>query len=119
MWCWERGVLVKCLSFNPQKWGVSVNTRKKMRVIHKIALFFYAKSVNWGIWGGRIIKDNNDIAPFKNILNDMYAKDISRKIKSAKRQRMYKGMYVAAQPPYGYKVIAGLYKRYLRKGSSL
>ena len=50
------------------------------------------------------IKDNNDIAPFKNILNDMYAKDISRKIKSAKRQRMYKGMYVASQPPYGYKV---------------
>lgn len=50
------------------------------------------------------IKDNNDIAPFKNILNDMYAKDISRKIKSAKRQRMYQGMYIASQPPYGYKV---------------
>ena len=31
--------------------------------------------------------DNNDIAPFKNILNDMYAKDLSRKVKSAKRQR--------------------------------
>ena len=26
---------------------------------------------------------NNDIAPFKNILNDMYAKDLSRKVKSA------------------------------------
>lgn len=48
-------------------------------------------------------KDNNDIAPFKNILNDMYAKNISRKIKSAKRQRMYKGMFVASQAPYGYK----------------
>ncbi len=48
-------------------------------------------------------KDNNDIAPFKNILNDMYAKDISRKIKSAKRQRMYKGMFVASQAPYGYR----------------
>ena len=24
--------------------------------------------------------DNNDIAPFKNILNDMYAKDLSRKL---------------------------------------
>lgn len=50
------------------------------------------------------LKGDNDIAPFKNILNDMYAKDISRKIKSAKRQRMYKGMYIASQPPYGYKV---------------
>lgn len=28
--------------------------------------------------------DNNDIAPFKNILNDMYAKDISRKLKVLK-----------------------------------
>lgn len=48
--------------------------------------------------------DNNDIAPFKNILNDMYAKDLSRKIKTAKRQRSYKGYYTANQPPYGYKV---------------
>ncbi len=29
--------------------------------------------------------DNNDIAPFKNILNDMYARDLSRKVKAAKR----------------------------------
>ena len=36
-------------------------------------------------------RGNNDIAPFKNIMNDMYAKDISRKIKSAKRQRAYRG----------------------------
>lgn len=49
-------------------------------------------------------RENNDIAPFKNIMNDMYAKDISRKIKSAKRQRAYRGMYIAAQTPYGYKV---------------
>ncbi|MFT9078654.1 recombinase family protein [Ethanoligenens sp.] len=49
-------------------------------------------------------KDDNDIAPFKNILNDMYAKDLSRKVKSAKRQRAYSGYYISAQPPYGYKV---------------
>ena len=46
--------------------------------------------------------DNNDIAPFKNILNDMYAKDLSRKVKSAKRQRALNGLYISAQPPYGY-----------------
>jgi len=49
-------------------------------------------------------KGSNDIAPFKNIMNDMYAKDISRKIKSAKRQRAYQGMYISAQTPYGYKI---------------
>jgi len=46
--------------------------------------------------------DNNDMAPFKNILNDMYAKDLSRKVKSAKRQRALNGLYISAQPPYGY-----------------
>ncbi len=49
-------------------------------------------------------RDSNDIAPFKNIMNDMYAKDISRKIKSAKRQRAYQGMFISAQTPYGYLV---------------
>ena len=48
--------------------------------------------------------ENNDIAPFKNILNDMYAKDLSRKVKSAKLQRALNGLYISGQPPYGYKV---------------
>lgn len=48
--------------------------------------------------------ENNDIAPFKNTLNDMYAKDLSRKVKSAKHQRAKNGFYISSQPPYGYKV---------------
>ncbi len=47
--------------------------------------------------------DNNDIAPFKNILNDMYAKDTSRKVRTAVRQRLLKGMFIGSHPPYGYK----------------
>ena len=58
-------------------------------------------AVNDGIDTSR---EDNDIAPFKNILNDMYAKDLSRKVKSAKRQRAYQGFYISAQAPYGYKV---------------
>ncbi len=34
----------------------------------------------------------------------MYAKDISRKVKSAKRLRMHKGYYISCLPPSGYKV---------------
>ena len=49
------------------------------------------------------LSNNNDIAPFKNILNDMYAKDLSRKIKIAKRQRAMNGYFIASQAPYGYK----------------
>ena len=50
------------------------------------------------------LKNDNDIAPFKNILNDMYARDISRKIKNAKRQRAKNGLQRLAQPPYGYRM---------------
>ncbi len=46
--------------------------------------------------------ENDDIVPFKNILNDMYAKDISRKIKSAKMEYAKKGFFTSSQPPYGY-----------------
>lgn len=48
-------------------------------------------------------KQDNDIAPFRNILNDMYARDISRKIKAAKHQRAKAGLYISPQPPYGYQ----------------
>ena len=49
-------------------------------------------------------QDDNDIAPFKNILNDMYAHDLSRKVKAAKKQRALKGYFISGQAPYGYKI---------------
>ena len=49
------------------------------------------------------LKGNNDIAPFKNILNDMYARDISKKIKNAKHQRAKQGLFIGSQAPYGYQ----------------
>lgn len=45
----------------------------------------------------------NDITPFKAILNDMYAKDISKKIKSVIKEKQIKGEYICSVPPYGYK----------------
>ena len=45
---------------------------------------------------------NNDIAPFKAIMNDMYAKDISKKIKSSLHAKMKEGKFVGCRPPYGY-----------------
>ena len=46
---------------------------------------------------------NNDIAPFKAIMNDMYAKDISKKIKSSLRAKMKDGKFVGGRTPFGYK----------------
>ena len=40
----------------------------------------------------------------KNIINDMYAKDISIKIKTSKELRARNGYFIGTVPPYGYKV---------------
>ena len=45
---------------------------------------------------------NNDIAPFKAIMNDMYAKDISKKIKSSLKAKMKEGKWVGGRTPFGY-----------------
>ena len=43
-----------------------------------------------------------DIAPFKNVINEMYARDISKKIRSSFTTSMQAGEFVAAFAPYGY-----------------
>ena len=43
----------------------------------------------------------NELAPFRNVMNEMYARDISRKVRSAHRIRGNSGEPLA-QPPYGY-----------------
>ncbi len=44
---------------------------------------------------------DNEIAPFKNIMNEMYARDISRKVRCSHRIRGNLGEPLS-QPPYGY-----------------
>ena len=46
----------------------------------------------------------NDITPFRAIMNDMYAKDISKKIRSVKRDKQRKGQFIGGKPMYGYKM---------------
>lgn len=46
---------------------------------------------------------NMDITPFKNLLNELYSKDISKKIKSAKKARFQQGKFAACAAPYGYQ----------------
>jgi len=48
----------------------------------------------------------NDITPFRAIINDLYAKDISKKIKSVKRAKQQQGLFIGWKPPYGYKTAA-------------
>ena len=43
---------------------------------------------------------NNDITPFKAIMNDMYAKDISKKIRSVYKEKQKQGEYLCSTPAY-------------------
>lgn len=70
-----------------------------------IEMYFPEKGVRYiGLNDGvdSIQKANMDITPFKNILNEMYSRDISKKVKTGIRTRVLQGNYVATSAPYGY-----------------
>lgn len=45
----------------------------------------------------------NDVVPFKNILNEMYIKDCSKRVRAALLARMERGSSIASKALYGYK----------------
>ncbi len=45
---------------------------------------------------------NNDMSPFKAVMNDMYSRDISKKIKSSLDIKKKTGKFIGAFAPYGY-----------------
>ena len=47
-------------------------------------------------------KGESDIAPFRNILNEMVARDTSKKVKSAMRVKFNNGEFIAPIAPIGY-----------------
>ena len=49
------------------------------------------------------MRENNDIAPFKNILNEMYSKDISKKVHSSYYLKATQGKFTGCVAPIGYK----------------
>ena len=44
----------------------------------------------------------NEFAPFKSVFNDMYAKDISKKVRTALKTKQIKGEYIGTTAPFGY-----------------
>ena len=71
-----------------------------------IEIYFPEHGVRYIALTDSVDTDSNmamDITPFKNLLNDMYVQDISRKIKSALLARQKQGKFIGAKAPYGYK----------------
>lgn len=46
--------------------------------------------------------NENDFAPFRNIINEWYARDISKKIRSAYHTKALNGEFTGPYPPFGY-----------------
>lgn len=46
--------------------------------------------------------DGNELAPFKNLFNEWFARDTSKKIRAVKRAKAEKGERIGSRPPYGY-----------------
>ena len=47
---------------------------------------------------------NNDMAPIKNWMNEMYAKHTSRAVKATKRENARKGIWNGGEPPLGLRI---------------
>lgn len=47
-------------------------------------------------------KGDNDFTPFRNLFNDFYARDTSKKIRAVMRAKGNAGEHLCVNPPYGY-----------------
>ncbi len=54
---------------------------------------------------------DNEFAPFKNIINEWYAKDLSKKIRAVMKMKAEKGESLGGHAPYGYDKIPPENKR--------
>lgn len=47
-------------------------------------------------------KGENDLIPFRNLFNEWYARDCSKKQRAVKRMKGMSGQRISSNPPYGY-----------------
>nr|WP_314463644.1 recombinase family protein [uncultured Clostridium sp.] len=68
-------------------------------------MYFPAKGVRYIAVndGYDSLNPGNDLAPFQNIVNEMFARDTSKKIRSALRTKMKEGAFIGNFAPYGYR----------------
>lgn len=50
------------------------------------------------------INEDDLMFPMRNVMNEMYARDVSKKTKAAKKAKAKAGQYIGSKPPFGYKL---------------
>lgn len=83
--------------------------REYLQTGYYTEIFFPQNDVRFIAVNDNVDSENgeNEFAPFKNIINEFYAKDISRKVKSAFRTRAMNGGICLGTNPYGYEKVEG------------
>ncbi|MBR0227627.1 MAG: recombinase family protein [Clostridia bacterium] len=79
--------------------------RNYLQTGHLIEDFFPRHGVRYIALNDNIdtMMDSNEIAPFKNVLNEFYSRDISKKVHSSYMVSAKKGLFVGTVAPFGYK----------------
>lgn len=81
--------------------------RDYIQVGHYIERFFPEKNVRYIAVNDGIDtfmnSAGNDISPFRSVINDLYARDISVKVRSSMDSKRKAGKFIGAFAPYGYK----------------
>lgn len=79
--------------------------RDHLKVGHFTEIYFPMKNVRYIAVNDCVdtANKNNDIAALKNVMNEFYSRDNSRKIRSSIRARAKAGMYRASFNPIGYR----------------
>ena len=79
--------------------------RNNAMVAYYTEIFFPDNDVRFIAIGDSIDTDKgeNEIMAFKSVINEYYAKDISKKVKAGYRTRALNGEFTAPHAPYGYK----------------
>lgn len=85
-------------------WILSKFGRDYLQVGHYTELIFPSRdvrfiAVNDGVDSAR---GDNDFTPFRNLFNDFYAKDTSKKVRAVLHARGISGKHMG-KPPYGYR----------------
>lgn len=79
--------------------------RDYLKVGYYTEIFFVERDVRYIAINDGVdsAKGDNDFTPFRNLFNDFYAKDTSKKVRAIKRAQGMAGEHLT-KPPYGYKV---------------
>ena len=79
--------------------------RNYLQTGHLIEDFFPRHGVRYIALNDNIdtLVDSNEIAPFKNVLNEFYSRDISKKVHSSYMVSAKKGTFTGTVAPFGYK----------------